>query len=93
MLLSTTDQQLLYVTDSDIGQGPSNHTPPLYELLVSGQYSTNLTMEDITVKEMLEKKILEKILKEHEASIVQNNQEMFHKQEHSILALIFGNNS
>ena len=22
-------------TESDIGQGPSNHTPPLYELLVS----------------------------------------------------------
>ena len=33
------------------------------------------------------------MLKEHEASIVQKNQETFHKQEHSILALISGNNS
>ena len=46
----------------------------------------NLTMEDTKV-------IFEKILKEHEASIVQKNQEMFHKQEQSILALISGNNS
>ena len=46
----------------------------------------NLTMEDIKV-------IFEKMLKEHEASIVQKNQEMFHKQEQSILALISGNNS
>ena len=34
----------------------------------------NLTMEYIKV-------IFEKILKEHEAPIVQKNQEMFHKQE------------
>ena len=33
------------------------------------------------------------MLKEHEASIVQKNQEMFHKQEQSILILIFGYNS
>ena len=46
----------------------------------------NLTMEDIKV-------IFEKTLKEHEASIVQKNQEMFHKQEQSILAFISGNNS
>ena len=46
----------------------------------------NLTMEDIKV-------IFEKMLKEHEASIVQKNQEMLHKQEQSILALIPGNNS
>ena len=46
----------------------------------------NLTMEDIKV-------IFEKMLKEHEASIVQKNQEMFHKQEQSILALKSGNNS
>ena len=46
----------------------------------------NLTMEDIKVT-------FEKMLKEHEASIVQKNQEMFHKQEQSILALISGNNS
>ena len=45
-----------------------------------------LMMEDIAV-------IFEKKLKEHEASIVQKNQEMFHKQEQSILALIYGNNS
>ena len=44
----------------------------------------NLTM-DVT------KVIFEKILKEHEASVVQKNQEMFQKQ--SILALISGNNS
>ena len=46
----------------------------------------NLTMEDIKV-------IFEKIQKEHEVSIVQKNQEMFHKQEQSILALISENNS
>ena len=46
----------------------------------------NLTMEDIKV-------IFEKMLKEHEASIVQKDQEIFHKQEQSILALISGNNS
>ena len=40
----------------------------------------NLTMEDIKVT-------FKKMLKEHEASIVQKNQEMFHKQEQSILAL------
>ena len=34
----------------------------------------NITMEDI-------KGIFEKVLKEHQASIVQKNQEMFHKQE------------
>ena len=45
----------------------------------------NLRMEDIKV-------ISEKMLKENEASIVQKNQEMVHKQEHSILALISGNN-
>ena len=45
-----------------------------------------LTTEDIKV-------IFEKMLKEHEASIVQKNQEMLHNQEHSILALISGNNS
>ena len=33
------------------------------------------------------------MLKEHEASIVQKNQETLHKQEQSILALISGNNS
>ena len=43
-------------------------------------------MQDIKV-------IFKKILKEHEASIVQKNQEMFYKQERSILALISGNNS
>ena len=43
-------------------------------------------MEDI-------KGIFEKMLNEHEASIVQKNQEMFHKQEQSILALISGSNS
>ena len=41
-------------------------------------------MEDIKV-------IFEK--KEHKVSIVQKNQEMFHKKEQSILALISGNNS
>ena len=39
------------------------------------------------------KVIFEKMLKEHEASIVQNNQKNFHKQEQFILALISGNNS
>ena len=29
------NQQLFCITESDIGQGPFNHTPPLYELLVS----------------------------------------------------------
>ena len=43
-------------------------------------------MEDIKV-------IFEKMLKEHEASIVQKNQEMLHKQEQSILTLICGNKS
>ena len=43
-------------------------------------------MEDI-------KGIFEKMLKEDEASIVQKNQEMFHNQELSILALISRNNS
>ena len=46
----------------------------------------NLTMGDIKV-------IFEEMLKEHEASIVQKNQEMFHKQEQFILALKSGNNS
>ena len=46
----------------------------------------NLTMENIKV-------IFEKMLKEHESSIVQKNQEMFHKPEQSIPALISGNNS
>ena len=46
----------------------------------------NLTMEDIKVT-------FENMLKEHEASIVQKNPEMFHKQEQSILALMSGNNS
>ena len=46
----------------------------------------NLTMEDIKV-------IFGKMLKEHEAPIVQKNQEMFHKQEKSILAITSGNNS
>ena len=46
----------------------------------------NLPMEDIKV-------IFGKMLKEHEPSIVQKNQEMFHKQEQSIPALICGNNS
>ena len=39
----------------------------------------NLTIEDIKV-------IFEKMLKEHETSIVQKNQQMFYKQEQSILA-------
>ena len=46
----------------------------------------NLTTEDIKV-------IFEKMLKKHEASIVQKNQEMLHRQEQSILVLISGNNS
>ena len=46
----------------------------------------NLTIEGIKV-------IFEKMLKEHNASIVQKNQGMFHKQEHSILALISRNDS
>ena len=46
----------------------------------------NLTMENIKV-------IFEKMLKEHETSIVQENLEMFHKQVQTILALISGNNS
>ena len=33
------------------------------------------------------------MLKEHEASIVQKNQGIFHKQKQSFLALISGNNS
>ena len=33
------------------------------------------------------------MLKKHEASIVQKNQEMLHRQEQSILVLISGNNS
>ena len=45
----------------------------------------NLTMQDI-------KLIFEKMLQENEASIVQKNQEMFHKQEQSVPALISGNN-
>ena len=32
-LLSANNQQLFCVTESNIGQVPSNHTPPLYELL------------------------------------------------------------
>ena len=48
--------------------------------------TNNLTMKNIKV-------IFEKMLKEHQASIVQKNQEMFHKQEQSILALISRNNS
>ena len=43
-------------------------------------------MEDIKV-------IFEKIQRQHKASILQKNQEMFYKQEQSILALISGNNS
>ena len=34
-LLSATNQQLFCVTENSIEQEPSNHTPPLYELLVS----------------------------------------------------------
>ena len=45
-----------------------------------------LKMEDIKV-------IFKKMLKEHELSIVQNDQEMFHKQEQSTPALISGNSS
>ena len=45
-----------------------------------------LKMEDIKV-------IFKKMLKEHELSIVQNNQKMFHKQEQSTPALISGNSS
>ena len=40
-------------------------------------------MEDIKV-------IFEKMLRQHEASIVQKNQEMFYNQKQSILALISG---
>ena len=47
----------------------------------------SVMMEDTKV-------IFEKMLKEHEAPIVQKiNQEMFHKQEESILALTSGINS
>ena len=46
----------------------------------------NLTREGVKV-------IFEKMLREHKPSIVQKNQEMFHKQEHSILALISRNDS
>ena len=46
----------------------------------------NLMMEDI-------KLTFEKILKEHQASIAQKNQEMFQKQEQSILRVISVNNS
>ena len=41
----------------------------------------NLMTEDVKV-------IFKKMLKEHEASIAQKNQEIFHKQRQSILALI-----
>ena len=44
----------------------------------------NLTTEEV---------IFEKMLKKHESSIVQKIQEMFHRQEQSILVLISGNNS
>ena len=40
--------------------------------MVSGHKHKNLTMDDIKV-------ILEKMIKEHEESIVEKNQEMFHK--------------
>ena len=43
-------------------------------------------MDDIKV-------MFEKMLKKPEASIVRKNQEMFHKQEQSMLALTSGNNS
>ena len=43
-------------------------------------------MEDI-------KLTFEKMLKEHQASIAQKNQEMFQKQEQSILRVISVNNS
>ena len=33
MLLSGTNQQLFYVTEDNIGQGPSNRAPLLYKLL------------------------------------------------------------
>ena len=33
-LLSAANQQLFYATEDDIGQGPSNHAPLLYKLLV-----------------------------------------------------------
>ena len=33
-LVSATNQHLLCITESNIGQGPSNHKLPLYELLV-----------------------------------------------------------
>ena len=46
----------------------------------------NLTMEDIKV-------IFEKMLKEHEESVVQKSQEMFQKQAQFILVLISENNS
>ena len=46
----------------------------------------NLMMEDI-------KLTFEKMLKEHQASIAQKNQEMFQKQEQSILRVISVNNS
>ena len=36
------------------------------------------------------KLIFEKILKEYEVSIFQKNEEMFHKREETILALISG---
>ena len=34
-LPSATDQHLFCVTESNIGQGPLNHTLPLYELVAS----------------------------------------------------------
>ena len=34
-LLSATKQELFCITERAIGQGPSNHTPILYELLIS----------------------------------------------------------
>ena len=46
-LLSATDQQLFCVTESDIWQGPSNHTPPLYELLVSVLWLT-LSFDEVS---------------------------------------------
>ena len=49
-----------------------------------------MTTKDVTIEDI--KVIFEKTLKEHEVSIVQKNQEMFQKQEQSILALISGNN-
>ena len=53
--------------------------------------SFEMTMKHIMMEDI--KVTFEKMLKEHEVSIVQKNQEMFHKQEQSILALISGNNS